>query len=137
MERIKAIFFILNIGLIIKLVFWEKKATESTWAWILVLLNFPLTGFVLFLLTGQNLLKREKRGEPGIGRLTEDNHVEVLTTGEEKFQAVFSDIQKAKKEVLEVEKVKPEFTNPDFCFISHRFNFVVLNNIFEIIRRIL
>lgn len=100
MERIKNVFFILNIGLIIKLVFWEKKETESTWAWILLLIHFPLLGFLLFLLTGQGIPKQQKGIEAGIGILTEDNHVEILTNGEEKFQAVFEDIQKAKREIL-------------------------------------
>ena len=100
MERIKTFFFIINIGLIIYLVFGEKKETESTWAWILLLANFPLAGFLLFLLTGQSIPKQKKNKEQGIGRLTEDNHVEVLVTGEEKFQAVFCDIKKAKKEIL-------------------------------------
>ena len=100
MEGIKKIFFILNIGLIIKLVFLEKKETESTWAWILLLIHFPLVGFLLFLLTGQGVPKQKKRTESGIGRLTEDNHVEILTTGEEKFQAVFGDLQKANREIL-------------------------------------
>lgn len=100
MEGIKKTFFVLNIGLIIKLVFWEKKETESTWAWILLLIHFPLVGFLLFLLTGQGVPKQKKRTESGIGRLTEDNHVEILTTGEEKFQAVFGDLQKANREIL-------------------------------------
>ena len=100
MEGIKKTFFILNIGLIIKLVFLEKKETESTWAWILLLIHFPLVGFLLFLLTGQGVPKQKKRTESGIGRLTEDNHVEILTTGEEKFQAVFGDLQKANREIL-------------------------------------
>ena len=100
MERIKTFFFIINIGLMIKLIFREEKETESTWAWILLLVNFPLAGFLLFLLTGQSIPKQKKNKEKGIGRLTEDNHVEVLITGEEKFQAVFADIRKAKKEIL-------------------------------------
>lgn len=100
MEKIKTVFLILNIGLIIKLIFWEKKETESTWAWILVLFNFPLVGFLLYMLTGQNIPKQKNKAEQEIGVLTEDNYVEVLTTGEEKFQAVFMDIQKAKKEIL-------------------------------------
>ena len=100
MEGIKKTFFVLNIGLIIKLVFLEKRETESTWAWILLLIHFPLVGFFLFLLTGQGIPKQKKRTESGIGRLTEDNHVEILTTGEEKFQAVFGDLQKANREIL-------------------------------------
>ena len=35
-----------------------------------------------------------------MGNLTEDNHVEILTNGEEKFECLLTDIQNAKKEVL-------------------------------------
>ena len=100
MDSIKYIFLIINIGLIIKLIFWETKETESTWAWILLLINFPVAGFLLYLLTGQSIPKQKKTIEQGIGSLTEDNHVEILISGEEKFHAMFSDIGKAKKEIL-------------------------------------
>lgn len=98
---IKVLFRGINIGLIYYLVFFQKKETESTWAWILLLWNFPITGFFLFLFTGQSVPKKEALNkEEHIGYLTEDNHLEILTTGEEKFQAVFKDIQNAKKEIL-------------------------------------
>lgn len=100
MENIKIVFFILNTGLLVYLVFVERKETESTWAWILLLINFPILGFFLFLLTGQSIPKQKGIKGQGIGNLTEDNHVEILTTGEEKFQAVFRDIRNAKKEIL-------------------------------------
>ncbi len=98
---IKLFFRGINTGLIIYLIFFQKKETESTWAWILLLWNLPVTGFLLFLFTGQNLQGKESfEGEDKIGSLTEDNRLEILTTGEEKFQAVFKDIQNAKKEIL-------------------------------------
>ena len=97
----KMLFRILNIGLIIHLIFFQRKETESTWAWILLLLNFPVAGFVLFLLTGQSVPKQKKIGEEEyIGNLTEDNQVNILITGEEKFECLFADIQNAKKEIL-------------------------------------
>ena len=98
---IRTLFRVLNIMLILDLVFRGEKETESTWAWILLLLNFPIIGFLLFLLTGQRMPKQEwKNKEEYIGGLTEDNHVDILATGEEKFSAVFSDIMNAKKEIL-------------------------------------
>lgn len=101
MEVIKTLFRIWNIGLIFHLVFFQRKETESTWAWILLLLNFPVMGFVLFLLTGQSVPKQKSfGGEEYGGCLTEDNHVDILTTGEEKFEKLFADIQNAKKEIL-------------------------------------
>ena len=100
MENLRTIFFIINIGLIMYLVFVDRKETESTWAWILLLLNFPIPGFFLFTLIGQRAKRQKAYGSNGIGVLTEDNQVEVLLSGEEKFQAVFSDIKNAKKEIL-------------------------------------
>jgi len=98
---IKMVFRFLNIGLIIRLIFFQRKETESTWAWILLLLNFPVVGFLLFLLTGQSVPKQKKLGQKEcVGNLTEDNHVEILTNGEEKFECLLTDIQNAKKEVL-------------------------------------
>ena len=101
MRIVKLIFRGINIGLIIYLIFFEKKETESTWAWILLLLNFPIIGFFLFLFTGQSIPKQSISGkkEP-IGTVTEDNHVEILTCGEEKFKSVFADIKNARKEIL-------------------------------------
>ena len=98
---IRTLFRVLNIVLILDLVFRGEKETESTWAWILLLLNFPIIGFLLFLLTGQRMPKQDwKKKEEYLGGLTEDNHVDILSTGEEKFSLVFSDIMNAKKEIL-------------------------------------
>ena len=100
MENLRTIFFIINIGLILYLVFVDRKETESTWAWVLLLLNFPIPGFFIFILIGQRAKRQKAYGSNGIGVLTEDNQVEVLLSGEEKFQAVFSDVKNAKKEIL-------------------------------------
>ncbi len=101
MEKVKILFLIINTGLIFYLIFFQRKETESTWAWILLLLNFPILGLILFLLTGQSIPKQKlsKRREY-IGAITEDNHVEILTSGEEKFKALFADIKNARKEIL-------------------------------------
>ena len=91
----------MNMGLIVYLIFFQRKETESTWAWILLLLNFPVVGFVLFLLTGQNAPKQKiLQGEEVVESLTEDNHVDILITGDKKFESLFADIQNAKKEIL-------------------------------------
>ena len=101
MEIMKSFFRILNIGLIVYLVFFQRKETESTWAWILLLLNLPIAGFVLFLLTGQNAPKQKPlSGEEHVGSLTEDNHVDILITGDEKFASLFTDLRNARKEIL-------------------------------------
>ena len=101
MENIKNLFRIINIGLIIHLVFVQRKETESTWAWILLMLNLPIAGFILYLLTGQSIAKKKTMEKEDMGgNLTEDNHVDILTTGEKKFENLFADIQGAKKEIL-------------------------------------
>lgn len=101
MGALRILFEGINIGLVIYLIFFAKKETESTWAWILLLFCFPVLGFFLFWITGQNLGRRKDKGEDdGIGGVTEDNHIEILVSGEEKFRAVFSDILSAKREIL-------------------------------------
>ena len=97
-------FFILRVLtqiLILDLLLYGEKETESTWAWILVLLYLPLAGLILYLLTGQNvpIRNRRKRGEERLP-VTEDNRIEILTQGDEKFQKLFADIQNAQKEIL-------------------------------------
>lgn len=87
--------------LAVKLIFYERKETESTWAWILLLLHFPFLGMVLFLLTGQGISKPEQvKCREYTGGFTEDNQVEIFTTGEEKFEAMFRDLNNARKEIL-------------------------------------
>ena len=56
---------------------------------------------MLFLLTGQNVPKQKSlQTEEQVGNLTEDNHVDILINGKEKFESLFADIQNAKKEIL-------------------------------------
>ena len=101
MESIKHLFFMVNIGVILYLIFFGKKETESTWAWILLLFHFPMTGLFLFLLIGQTIPKQNRwETKEGIGAVTEDNYIEILVAGEEKFQAVFKNIQNAKREIF-------------------------------------
>lgn len=100
MERIRWIVFAVNIFLTGNIIFKQKKETESTWAWILLLLNFPVCGLLLYLLTGQSIPgKKAEKAQENTAGLTEDNRVEILTSGEEKFQAVFGDMKQAKKEI--------------------------------------
>lgn len=117
MEDIKTILRILNTGLIFHLVFFQRKETESTWAWILLLLNYPVIGFVLFLLTGQSVPKQKREKQEEYAEcLTEDNYVDILITGEEKFESLFADIQNAKKEIL----IQYYIIKEDFLFRTLR-----------------
>ncbi|TCK93350.1 cardiolipin synthetase 2 [Natranaerovirga hydrolytica] len=51
--------FIINILLAILLIFFERRNPTSVWAWVLILLFFPIGGFVLYLLLGQDLRRRK------------------------------------------------------------------------------
>ena len=101
MDHFFFILRVLTLILILDLLLYGEKETESTWAWILLLLYLPLSGLILYLLTGQNvpLRNRRKRGEERLP-VTEDNRIEILTQGDEKFQKLFADIQNAQKEIL-------------------------------------
>ncbi len=101
MEHLIVILRILTLVLIADLLLYGEKETESTWAWILLLLFLPRIGFLLYILTGQNIpvQNRRKRGEERLP-VTEDNRIEIITGGEEKFQKLFLDIQNAQKEIL-------------------------------------
>ena len=101
MKSVRIVFWCLALFFIGYLVFFQKKETESTWAWILVLWNFPLVGILLYFLTGQEFPKeKRKNAKNKIGELTEDNNVRILLSGEEKFAALLQDIREAKKEIL-------------------------------------
>ena len=101
MEIIRFIVWCINLFLVIRLVFCGQKETQSTWAWILLLLNLPLVGLCLYFLTGQGVQKEEQgnvRDNPE--SVTEDNQVRILIHGEEKFRVLFEDLLKAKREIL-------------------------------------
>lgn len=51
---------IIDVIFVIVLVFFERKDSASTWAWLLVLIFLPIVGAILYLLLGQGISK-EKR----------------------------------------------------------------------------
>ena len=100
MQLIKIVIGMAACVFIFHLIFFQKKETESTWAWILLLWKFPLFGILLYFLTGQEVPRERRKEEKQItGELTEDNQVRILLTGEEKFAALFQDIKEAKKKI--------------------------------------
>ena len=117
MEHFAFILRALTLILILDLIVYGEKETESTWAWVLLLLYVPLIGLILYLLTGQNIpiKNRRKKGEERLP-VTEDNRIEILKGGEEKFQKLFVDIQNAQKEIL----VEYYIFQDDFLFDSLR-----------------
>lgn len=144
--HIESILLIVLLGLNIifaaAVVFFERKDASASWAWLLVLNFIPVFGFVLYLLTGQNLtryrlfqwkerkkLGLEERIEAQLTQLhdnrtpfrnqatetsqdmiymnlkqngallTEDNAVEIITDGTDKFQRLLDDIEAAQDHV--------------------------------------
>ena len=74
MEHFAFVLRALTIVLIVDLVLYGEKETESTWAWILLLLYVPLIGVVLYLLTGQNVpIQNRRKREVEKLPVTEDN----------------------------------------------------------------
>lgn len=50
---------VVNTACVFSLIFFERKAADTTWAWLLILILLPGLGFILYLAIGQNL-SREK-----------------------------------------------------------------------------
>lgn len=50
--------FVINIFLALIIVFIGRKSSSSTWAWLFVLLFLPVVGFILYILLGRNLRKK-------------------------------------------------------------------------------
>ncbi len=99
MEHIIFILRILSLILIVDILLYGEKETESTWAWILLLFFIPIAGLALYLLTGQKVSAKNRSKKERLP-VTEDNRIEIITEGEEKFYRLFLDIQNAQKEIL-------------------------------------
>lgn len=100
MQLVKIVLKSISFGFIIYLIFFQKKETESTWAWILLLLEVPLLGIILYFLTGQEFPKESRKANTKqTGEITEDNNIQILLTGEEKFETLLKDMKAAKKEI--------------------------------------
>lgn len=54
------LIFIINIMLVGALIFIERKDPSITWAWLLVINIFPVGGFFIYLLLGQNFTREKK-----------------------------------------------------------------------------
>ena len=90
-----------SLGIILHLIFFQKREIYATWAWILLLTFLPVPGILLYFFTGQEIRKiRKEEEKEAVGRTTGDNYVEIFVKGEEKFRALLADIKEAKKEIL-------------------------------------
>lgn len=59
-EKTITFVFVLSIILIAILIILENRNPHGTIAWLLVLLVFPVFGFILYILTGRNMRKKRK-----------------------------------------------------------------------------
>ena len=129
--------FVINMLFAIIIVFFERRAPKSVWAWLLLLVFLPGLGFVFYLFLGEDMHKRkmfrDKELEDDLhqtirdqkaqlkkknSRLTDediakytdlimynmetadaillaDNDIDIFTDGNEKFNALIEDLEKA------------------------------------------
>ena len=52
---ITAVIYIINFVFIIAVIFFERKTSTATLAWIMVLAFLPVIGFIFYLVFNQNL----------------------------------------------------------------------------------
>lgn len=59
LQNLSLLIIILNIFLAITVIFLERRNASTTWAWLMVLFFIPILGFVLYLMLGQKMRKRQ------------------------------------------------------------------------------
>lgn len=129
--------FVVNMLFSIIIVFFERRAPKSVWAWLLLLFFLPGVGFVFYLFLGEDMHKRKmfrdkeleddlheairhqkfqlRKRKPGqtdedIAGYTDlimynmetadaillsENDIDIFTDGNEKFEALIEDLEKA------------------------------------------
>lgn len=68
LQNLSFLVIILNIFLAVTVIFLERRNASSTWAWLMVLFFIPVLGFVLYLILGQKMRKRQ------LNKLLGENH---------------------------------------------------------------
>lgn len=53
--------FVMNLLLSFVIVFFQRKEPKSAWAWLLVLNVLPGIGFLMYLLAGTDMHKRDRK----------------------------------------------------------------------------
>ncbi|WP_120188471.1 cardiolipin synthase [Ammoniphilus oxalaticus] len=56
---ILSVLFFVNIFFGIVIIFFERRNSGATWAWLMVLVFLPIVGFVLYLIFGKNLSRKK------------------------------------------------------------------------------
>jgi len=59
LQSLTLIITLLNIGLAAVVIFLERRNVAATWAWLMVLLFFPIGGFIIYAIFGQRLSYRK------------------------------------------------------------------------------
>jgi cardiolipin synthase len=59
LQNFSFVIILLNIFLAITVIFLERRNASSTWAWLMVLFFIPVLGFVMYLILGQKVRKRQ------------------------------------------------------------------------------
>jgi len=113
-------FFItaLNIVLMLFVVFVQRRNTAATWAWVVGMAFFPIGGFIIYMIVGQDsrkqrvflqksddddkLLEEYKKQNMGAleGEATTDNRVTLFHDGVTKFDALLHDIAEAQSTIF-------------------------------------
>jgi cardiolipin synthase len=80
-QNLTILITLLNIGLAVFVIFLERRNVASTWAWLMVLLFFPVAGFLVYVIFGQNVSKRKmyklsKQMEDGLSTVIEGQRAE-------------------------------------------------------------
>ena len=104
---------IINISLMIFVIFVQRRNTAATWAWVVAIALFPIGGFIIYMIVGQDSRKQRVfinktlsdaallESHPAItmqeGMKTFNNRVTLFHDGVSKFDSLLHDIAQAKK----------------------------------------
>lgn len=71
----------INILFAILIIFFERRNPTSVWAWVLILIFFPIGGFILYLFLGQDLRRKKLFKD----KIIEDEISRIIRTQEDKL----------------------------------------------------
>lgn len=95
----------LNTFFIGILIFAERRNPAATWAWLMVIAVFPVIGFFIYLLLGQDsrkhrvFLQKMTDDEPCVNanETTQNNGIRIFNNGTSHYDALLCDIEQAKR----------------------------------------
>jgi len=102
---------IINIGFMLFVIFVQRRNSAATWAWVAAIALFPVFGFIVYLVFGQDSMKqrvfRQKHeddmglleGYSGTseGDITTNNQINLFHEGVTKFDSLLEDVANAEK----------------------------------------